>query len=294
MLRVGGADAPAAGRGDCHDAPHGAEARQEREHEESRADGDAAGGRKGADGGGGAGDFPARPDRRSGSKKVLEKLGLRRYPTEPEQTMYSKWLVDWQFTPDAILRAVDETIKSSNPSFAYLDGILKRLHEQGNVRTEQDVSGDIEGSRKENEPIKQFLRALGNYSITINDTTKATYKSFQTMYPDPVILLAAQQCAKWGMTTLQDVMQTLMAWQNRSLRTLPEIDAYMRQIDEQNEFLIVLYQAMQLDEKTKPNAADRALVKQWTEEWRFAQMFVLGCAPWAAGRNHRWHTSTRC
>ena len=205
----------------------------------------------------------------SGSKKVLEKLGLRRYPTEPEQTMYSKWLVDWQFTPDAILRAVDETIKSSNPSFAYLDGILKRLHEQGNVRTEQDVSGDIEGSRKENEPIKQFLRALGNYSITINDTTKATYKSFQTMYPDPVILLAAQQCAKWGMTTLQDVMQTLMAWQNRSLRTLPEIDAYMRQIDEQNEFLIVLYQAMQLDEKTKPNAADRALVKQWTEEWRF-------------------------
>ena len=180
--------------------------------------------------------------------------------------------------------AVDETIKSSNPSFAYLDGILKRLHEQGNVRTEQDVSGDIEGSRKENEPIKQFLRALGNYSITINDTTKATYKSFQTMYPDPVILLAAQQCAKWGMTTLQDVMQTLMAWQNRSLRTLPEIDAYMRQIDEQNEFLIVLYQAMQLDEKTKPNAADRALVKQWTEEWRFAQMFVLGCAPWAAGK----------
>ena len=144
----------------------------------------------------------------SGSKKVLEKLGLRRYPTEPEQTMYSKWLVDWQFTP-----------------------------------------------------------ALGNYSITINDTTKATYKSFQTMYPDPVILLAAQQCAKWGMTTLQDVMQTLMAWQNRNLRTLPEIDAYMRQIDEQNEFLIVLYQAM-----------------QWTEEWRFAQMFVLGCAPWAAGK----------
>ena len=65
---------------------------------------------------------------------------------------------------------------------------------------------------------------------------------------------------------------------------LPEIDAYMRQIDEQNEFLIVLYQAMQLDEKAKPNAADRALVKQWTEEWRFAQMFVLGCAPWAAGK----------
>lgn len=63
VLRVGGADAPAAGRGDCHDAPHGAEARQEREHEKSRADGDAAGGRKGADGGGGAGDFPARSDR---------------------------------------------------------------------------------------------------------------------------------------------------------------------------------------------------------------------------------------
>ena len=67
----------------------------------------------------------------SGSKKVLEKLGLRRYPTEPEQTMYSKWLVDWQFTPDAILRAVDETIKSSNPSFAYLDGIFEAAARAG-------------------------------------------------------------------------------------------------------------------------------------------------------------------
>ena len=209
---------------------------------------------------------------------------MRRYPTEPEQAMYRKWLMEWHFTQEAILRAVDETIKSSNPSFAYIDGILKRMHEQGNVRTEQDVTADIQANREESEPIRDFLRALGNYSITLNETTKATYKSYQAMYPDPVILLAAQQCAKWGMTTLQDVMQTLMAWQNRNLHTLPEIDAYMRQIDEQNEFMIVLYQAMQLDEKAKPNAADRALVKQWTEEWRFAQMFVLGCAPWAAGK----------
>lgn len=221
----------------------------------------------------------------SGSKKVLEKLGLRRYPTEPEQTMYSKWLVDWQFTPDAILRAVDETIKSSNPSFAYLDGILKRLHEQGNVRTEQDVSADIETSKEEAAPIKQFLRALGNYSITINDTTKASYKSFQVMYPDPVILLAAQQCARWGTTTLQDVMQTLMAWQNRNLHTLPEINEYMKQIDAQNEFLVLLYQAMQLDEQKKPNQNDRALVRLWIDEWKLSQTFVLGCATWAVGKN---------
>ena len=143
----------AAGCRHCHDAPHGAEARQEREHEKSRADGDAAGGRKGADGGEAQEIFRRDQTVWSGSKKVLEKLGLRRYPTEPEQTMYSKWLVEWQFTPDAILRAVDETIKSSNPSFAYLDGILKRLHEQGNVRTEQDVSADIETSKEEAAPI---------------------------------------------------------------------------------------------------------------------------------------------
>lgn len=222
----------------------------------------------------------------SGSKKVLEKLGMRRYPTEPEQALYRKWLIEWHFAPEAILRAVDETIKSSNPSFLYLDGILKRLHERGDVHTAQEVAEDIQTTKKENEPLRQFLRALGNYSLTINETTKATYRSFQAIYPDPVILLAAQQCAKWGTTTLEEVMQTLMAWKNRNLQTLPEIDAYMKQIDEQNEFLIMLYQAMQLDEKTKPNAPDRAKVKQWTEEWRFSPTFVLGCATWAVGKKN--------
>lgn len=220
-----------------------------------------------------------------GSKQVLEKLGMRRYPTEPEQALYRQWMVDWGFTPEAILRAVDETIKSSNPSFQYLNGILKRMHEQGNVRTEKDVSGEIQANAKEAEPLRQFLRTLGNYSLTVNDTTKAAYRGMQAMYPDPVILLAAQQCARWGRTSMDDVMQTLMAWQNRNLNTLPEINAYMKQIDEQNEFLIVLYQAMRLDEKTKPNASDREKVKTWTEEWGFSPTFVLGCAAWAEGKD---------
>lgn len=220
----------------------------------------------------------------SGSKKVLEKLGLRRYPTEPEQTMYSKWLVEWQFTPDAILRAVDETIKSSNPSFAYIDGILKRLYEQGNISTEKDVETSFRQTAENAMPVKEMLRLLGNRALSVNDITIASYKGFRVLYPDSVILLAASQCAKEGARGLDDVMDRLMAWKNRGLKDLSEINEYLRQIDEQNEFLIVLYQAMQLDEKAKPNAADRALVKQWTEEWRFAQMFVLGCAPWAAGK----------
>lgn len=219
----------------------------------------------------------------SGSKKVLEKLGLRRYPTEPEQTMYSKWLVDWQFTPDAILRAVDETIKSSNPSFAYLDGILKRLHEQGNVNTEQDVETSFQQTAEKAAPVKELLRVLGNRALTVNDATIASYQECRKFYPDPVILLAAQQCAKWGTRSVDEVLGTLMAWKNRGLKTLPEINEYMRQIDAQNEFLVILYQALQLDEQTKPNRGDRGLVLLWTREWKLSQTFILGCTKWAIG-----------
>ena len=221
----------------------------------------------------------------SGSKKVLEKLGLRRYPTEPEQTMYSKWLVDWHFTPDAILRAVDETIKSSNPSFAYLDGILKRLHEQGNVNTEKDVETSFQQTADKAAPVKELLRILGNRALSVNDTTIASYQACRDLYPDPVILLAAQQCAKWGTRSIDEVMGTLMAWKNRGFETLQEINEYMKQIDAPNDFLVLLYQAMKLDEQARPNPGDRALVRLWIDEWKLSQTFVLGCATWAVGKN---------
>ncbi len=217
-----------------------------------------------------------------GTRSVLRKLGQRRNPTAPEQEMYRKWLLEWHFTPDGILKACDESVKSINPTFAYIDGILRRLHEK-EASTEKDVARDFSEKDAAAAPLKRMLAALGNRSLTVNESTLSLYRSYQALYPDAVILFAATECAKNGRNAPQDVLQTLMNWQKCGLRTLPEIEKYMRNIDDQNAFLMTLYQAM-LDEKTSPNANDRRLMTKWLETWQLSSTFVLGCAPWAAGK----------
>ena len=56
----------------------------------------------------------------------------------------------------------------------------------------------------------------------------------------------------------------------------------MKQVDDQNDFLRMLYEAMGVT--VKPNAADRKLAKKWLQEYAFDIEFVTGCAAWAAGK----------
>lgn len=219
-----------------------------------------------------------------GSRDVVRKLGQMRPPSEPEQTAYKKWLLEWHFTPEAILRACDESIKSINPTFAYIEGILKRLHEKENVSTAKEVEQTFQTQKDDVEPLKAVLRVLNQRGLTVNEMTVSAYQGFQALYSDAIILLAAKECAKRGTTTMDAIQQTLMSWKSAGLETQQEIEEFMREIDRQNEFLSVLYQVLGVD--TKPNAADRKLVLRWMNEWHLSQTLILGCASWAVGRNN--------
>lgn len=61
--------------------------------------------------------------------------------------MAAKWLGEWQLTPEEILAACDETVKATNPSFAYLDKIIESSRQN-------DGSFDA---------VKELLETLGNY-----------------------------------------------------------------------------------------------------------------------------------
>ena len=69
--------------------------------------------------------------------EVLRKLGKRNHPSEPQKELYLKWSAKWKFSHEMILLAVEETTGADNPSFNYLDSILKGWMEHGITSPEQ-------------------------------------------------------------------------------------------------------------------------------------------------------------
>lgn len=50
--------------------------------------------------------------------------------TRPQREMYLKWQNQWKFSHEVIMRAAEETVRTNNPSFKYIDGILEDWYEK--------------------------------------------------------------------------------------------------------------------------------------------------------------------
>ena len=213
-----------------------------------------------------------------GSRAVVRRLGKRRYPSEDEQAMYRTWHVDWGFSEEDILAACAETVKGE-PTFAYLGGILSRL------RAEKKTSGVKAAFQQEQDaaaPLKALLQVMKLPHVTINQGTLAVYADMRAMYPDSIILMAGEECAKRG-ADFEAVMTTLKNWKRNGLQTGAQITAYMKQVDDQNEYLSMLYELLGVN--TRPNAADRRLLTKWQQELGYDMGFISQVAPWAQGKD---------
>ncbi len=51
--------------------------------------------------------------------------------TRPQREIYLKWHRQWKFSHEVIMRAAEETIRTNNPSFKYIDSILQDWYNQG-------------------------------------------------------------------------------------------------------------------------------------------------------------------
>ena len=213
-----------------------------------------------------------------GSRAVLRRFGKRRFPSEDEQAMYRTWHVDWGFSQEDILAACAETTKGE-PTFAYLGGILSRL------RAQQKNSGVEAALREEKDaaaPLRALLKVMKLQNVTINEGTLAVYADMRALYPDNIILMAGKECAKRG-AKFDEVLQTLRNWKRNGLESAADVSAYMKQVDDMNDCLTVLYELLGVN--VRPNAADRRLVAKWTEEFGFDMGFVSACSSWAAGKD---------
>ncbi len=96
----------------------------------------------------------------SGAMQILTRWRKTRRPTQDELQLYEKWTGAWGFTPNAILAACPAVTKAERPSFAYLDGVLEQLRQQG-VSTETQVGEQLEMADKSTALAREVFARMG-------------------------------------------------------------------------------------------------------------------------------------
>lgn len=211
-----------------------------------------------------------------GSRDVLRQFSLFREPTQPEMNLYRKWLGEWGFAPDAILAACADTTSGKQPSFKYLDALLKDRREK--LSTKTITAKQMEKAQPDESGLRALLKALNLPGVTVNESTRGEYARMRALYPDEIILMAGRECAKRG-CRFEDVQQTLSVWHKRGLATAEDVQAYMAQISRDDEFVKELY--LLWGKTSRSSGANRALVQKWLNEWHFTPEMIVYCAAYA-------------
>ncbi len=186
------------------------------------------------------------------TRQVLRALGRRgRLESDAEVALYRKWRDEWGFTLEAILAACDETT-SGEPTFAYLDGILRDFHERNRTaRTGSAVKAALNAENDEanlaREITRGFRPAVGReYSVNL-------YRQWRRVFPHEVLLLAAEEIRGAGKGA-EAMILLLNAWQEKGLTTGEKAGEYLKTYREETADLQTVFAACDL--AARPTAAD--------------------------------------
>ena len=197
-------------------------------------------------------------DIHKGAQDVLRHFGKRsRLPSEAELNLYRKWRTEWQFEHDAVLSACEETAKGE-PTFAYLDGILKGIRSRGESRTGAQVQKQLQSEQNENELADEVMQALGLKATRA--VSASLYKQWRKQMPHEVVLLAAQACSRTG-GKAESMDQLLQAWLEKGLTDEEAVKAHLDRIRLVDTELKKVFEALAY--RGKITAEDRALYEKW-------------------------------
>lgn len=151
------------------------------------------------------------------AREILKRFGMRRNPTQDEKDCVKRWLKDWDFTREQILDACAETIKSRNPSFGYLNGILESR---------------FSGSDDNRDELVQALKQLGAYNTVPTPEEQKQYSEWLKRGFEPeAIELAAIRCNLQSKNRFEDLKWMLDEWTRHKLFTRMEAEAYIQDLE---------------------------------------------------------------
>ncbi len=181
------------------------------------------------------------------AQEVVKRFGMRRRPSDPEIALMAKWLREWEYTVDDVLTATQETVKAQNPSFGYVDAILK------NRRGE---TGAFSG-------MKAVFAHLGARSMPTPEQLKWYDARLQEGFESGTVELAAMQQARKNNSSFEGLDFLIGQWRERGLFSRGAAEAYVtRNRALLNEFISVLRGA---GIEKRPTEDDIAAFSGWKE-----------------------------
>lgn len=217
---------------------------------------------------------------RRGLLRVLRKLGQRRNPTQVEEEYYEKWTRRWGMSVDAILEACNETIKGTNPSMGYLDAILMRQWQKGNIN-KTDMEKSREREREQMERVSTVLAALGRYGKPTQEDVRSVEGWLEMGFEHAVVVRAAAGVHAKGSASMEAVEHRLAQWHEMGLHTGDALEAYLDTARADNQALAPVFAACALDRRMV--RADREMLRRWRDEWKLPEALWTLAAQYARG-----------
>lgn len=180
---------------------------------------------------------------------VINRFGMKRSPSDDESALCKKWLEEYHLTPEEILASCAETVKANNPSFGYLDSVLR-------TRISSPVDGEFF------ELAKQLNANLG-ISARVTPSQLDCCKVFREMgFADDVIKMAAAECGSYNRRTYEDIEKRLTMWKDAGAMTVAEIEEERQTQRHFTDLTNEIFAHLGIDRKVIRN--DIKLVKIWT------------------------------
>ncbi|MDD3214116.1 MAG: DnaD domain protein, partial [Eubacteriales bacterium] len=190
----------------------------------------------------------------------------------------------WGFAPKAIEAACAE-MTGGDPSFKYLDSILRGVHERAGRKktTAEQLTKQLAKEKDEASLIREVLRTAGLSANANQETVREVYRNLRGLIPHETIVLAAREISRKKKTqSLDRLVELAQAWSAKGLTEVDDVKDYLAQISEQNARLKDLFTLM--GRETPPTPADRTLLQKWREKWGFTDGVLNTAAEYSAGK----------
>jgi DNA replication protein DnaD len=189
--------------------------------------------------------------------RVCESFNFRRSPTEAELSLVRKWVSEWRLTREDIERALKETAASASPSFAYLDGILRRHRDEAGR-----VAEGIDEEQKMAEGLRGALSELGAQARAISPSQLEAYRGWiRDGFEPGTILRAAVRAAGKGHHTFAALDEEVRRFAGLNLKTVEAADRYNAERNELKQKTRQMLEATGRDRK--PSESDMRQMDEW-------------------------------
>ncbi len=159
--------------------------------------------------------------------QVMLHLGIKRMPSIEELKLYQKWTGQWGLSKEAILQACAQTVKTAAPSFGYLDKIVEKLYNKGDISGAQAQAALSEEEAQRAEA-GEVLKELGLKGIT--PELLEALAAFKAMgFSLEALLLAARETARKPVRSLEKYIQLLDELAAQKLFDAESVKKYLKQ-----------------------------------------------------------------